>query len=93
MQGLSGTIIYFVVIIAIFYFMLIRPQKKQQQRMMKMLDSLQINDEVVTAGGIVGKIVSLKDDTVVIETSADRNKIKFQKSAISQVLTVHEDNN
>lgn len=90
MTGMAGTIIYFAAIIAIFYFLLIRPQKKQQKRMQQMLDALQVNDDIVTIGGIIGKVVSIKEDDVVIETSADRNKIKFQKSAISKVLTIHE---
>ena len=84
------TIIYLAAMIAIFYFILIRPQKKRQRQMANMLDALQINDEVVTAGGIKGKISSIKEDTVVIETGADRVKITFEKSAISRVLTIHE---
>ena len=82
--------IQFVIIIAVFYFLLIRPQKKQQQRTQNMLDSLQVNDEIITIGGIMGKIVTIKEDNVVIETGADKTKIKFQKSAISKVLTIHE---
>ncbi len=84
------TIIYLAVMIAIFYFILIRPQKKRQRQMANMLDALQINDEVVTAGGIKGKVSSIKEDTVVIETGADKVKITFEKSAISRVLTIHE---
>lgn len=84
------TIIYLAVMIAIFYFLLIRPQKKRQREMANMIDALQLNDEVVTAGGIKGKIASIKEDTVVIETGADKVKITFEKSAISKVLTIHE---
>lgn len=84
------TIIYLAAMIAIFYFLLIRPQKKRQREMANMLDALQLNDEVVTAGGIKGKITSIKEDTVVIETGADKVKITFEKSAISKVLTIHE---
>ncbi len=84
------TIIYLAVMIAIFYFLLIRPQKKRQREMANMIDALQINDEVVTAGGIKGKVSSIKEDTVVIETGADKVKITFEKSAISRVLTIHE---
>ncbi len=87
---LISMIVSLLPMILIFYFLLIRPQKKQQKRMQNMLDALQINDEVVTIGGIMGKVVTIKEDDVVIETSADRNKIKFQKSAISKVLTIHE---
>lgn len=84
------TIIYLALMVAIFYFWLIRPQKKRQKQMMQMLDSMQINDEVVTAGGIIGKVVTIKEDSVTIETGADRTKIKLEKNSISRVLTIHE---
>lgn len=88
--GGIGMIIYLAVMVAIFYFLLIRPQKKRQRAMQNMLDALQVGDEVVTAGGIMGKVASIKEDSVVIETGADKTKIKFEKSSISRVLTIHE---
>ena len=74
------------------YFLLIRPQKKRQKAMQNMLDAMQVGDKVVTAGGIIGKVVSIKEDNVIIETGQlpDKAKIKFEKSAISKVLTIHE---
>ena len=84
------TLIYLAAMILIFYFLLIRPQKKRQRQMADMIDSLQISDEVVTAGGIIGKIQSIKEDSVVIETGADKTKIRIEKNSISRVLTVHE---
>ncbi|MBR1969630.1 MAG: preprotein translocase subunit YajC [Clostridia bacterium] len=83
-------LIMYAIIFIVFYFILIRPQKKRQKQLANMIDALQINDEVVTAGGIKGKIASIKEDTVVIETGADKVKIVFEKSAISKVLTIHE---
>lgn len=88
--GIGGMVIYLAVMVGIFYFLLIRPQKKRQRAMANMLDSLMINDEVVTAGGIMGKVVTIKEDSVVIESSADRTKIKLEKNSISRVLTIHE---
>lgn len=90
--GGMGMIIYLVAMVAIFYFLLIRPQKKRQKAMQNMLDAMQVGDKVVTAGGIIGKVVSIKEDNVVIETGQgpDKAKIKFEKSAISKVLTIHE---
>ena len=81
-----------IFIFAIFYFMIIRPQKKQRKAMQDMLAGLQMNDKVVTIGGIIGKIVKIKEDEVVIETGsgAEKSQIKFQKGAISKVLTIHE---
>ncbi len=84
-------ILYFVVIIAVMYFVMIRPQKKKQKEEQKMRESLQVGDELLTIGGIYGRIVSIKDDSLVIESSADHSKIKIAKWAISQNLTVHED--
>ena len=83
-SGLFG-IFGFVLVIAVFYFFFIRPQKKQEREANAMRDALQIGDEVTTIGGIIGRIVSIKDETVVIETSRDRTKIRFLRSAIRNV--------
>jgi len=90
--GVLGMIIPLLPIILIFYFMIIRPQKKQQKQLRNMLDALQVGDKVVTVGGIIGKIVKIKEDEVVIETgnNAEKSQIKFQKAAISTNLTIHE---
>ncbi|MBE7033275.1 MAG: preprotein translocase subunit YajC [Ruminococcaceae bacterium] len=81
-----------ILIILVFYFIIIRPQKKQQKQLRLMLDALQVGDKIVTVGGIIGKIVKIKEDEVVIETGtgAEKCQIKFQKAAISTNLTVHE---
>ena len=64
------------------YFFTIRPQKKKQKEEQQMRDSLQIGDEITTIGGIVGRVVTIKDDSIIIETGADRNKIKIMRWAI-----------
>ncbi len=74
-----------ILLIPIFYFLMYRPQKKQEKETAQMRNSLMIGDEVVTIGGIMGKIVKVKDDYVVIETGSDRTKIKFRKTAIGSV--------
>ena len=89
--GTTFTIIYIVVMIAIFYFLLIRPNKKRQRQMQNMLDSMRKGDEIVTIGGIMGKVFDIRQDCVIITTSADETKMKFEKTAISKVLTVHDD--
>lgn len=83
--GMLATILPFVLMIVVFYFFLIRPQKKQERETANMRNNLQVGDEVTTIGGIVGRITHIKDDIVTIETGADRNKIRFRKSAISTV--------
>ncbi len=82
--GLS-TIIMLVAFIAIFYFMIYRPQKKQEKETAKMRDGLQIGDEISTNGGILGRVVKIKDDIVTIETGSDKNKLKVFKWAIRAV--------
>lgn len=82
-----------IVVMVIFYFMLIRPQNKKEKEQKKMRDNLQIGDEVVTIGGIVGIIVRKNDETktVVIETGGDRSKIRVKTWAISENLTQHDE--
>ncbi len=90
-MGWGGIIIYVVVLGALFYFMLIRPQKKKQKEEKKLRESLQIGDEILTIGGFYGKIVSIKEDAVVIESVLDHSKQKIARWAIQQNLTVHDD--
>ena len=74
-----------VLVVVFFYFFLIRPQKKQEKEATQMRNSLEIGDEIVTIGGIVGQVISIKNDTITIVTSKDRTKIRFVKSAIREV--------
>ena len=82
-----------VLVIIAFYFLLIRPQQKKDKEDKAMRENLDIGDEIVTAGGIIGRIVSIKDDTIVIETGSDRIKIRITKWAVSQNLTAAEAKN
>ncbi len=83
--GGIGSILLLVGVIVLFYFLMIRPQKKQEKAANAMRDALQVGDEVTTIGGIIGEIVSIKDETVVIETTRDKTKIRFLRSAIRSV--------
>ncbi|MBR5310014.1 MAG: preprotein translocase subunit YajC [Oscillospiraceae bacterium] len=82
----------FIVIIVVFYFMLIRPQQKKDKADRAMRENLEIGDEIVTAGGIIGLVVSVKEDTVVIETGSDRSKVRIAKWAVAQNITAKEKN-
>ena len=84
------SIIMLVVFIGIMYFFMIRPQKKQQKAEAKMRSELQIGDEIITIGGIYGRVVSLKDDSIVIESSGDRSKLQVTRTAVAQNLTIHD---
>jgi preprotein translocase subunit YajC len=70
---------------------MIRPQKKQEKEQNDMRNNLAVGDEITTIGGIIGKIVSIKEETCVIETSHERSKIRILKSAVSRVDVKAED--
>ena len=78
-------IIMIVALFAIMYFMLIRPQKKKDDEVRKMRDSLKVGDEILTIGGIYGKVVRIKDDRLTIQVGADRTKIDIAKWAVNNI--------
>lgn len=84
-QGIGG-IIMLVAMIAVFYFFAIRPQKKREKEVMEMRNAMKPGDDIITIGGICGKIVSVKEDYVVIETTPGKMKMQFTKWAISSVV-------
>ena len=79
------TIIMIALMVGFFYFFMIRPQKKQEKKDAEMRGSLQVGDEVTTIGGIIGKVVSIKGETFVLETTKDKTKIRFLKGAVRSV--------
>ena len=79
------TLIIIAVFILVLYFFMLRPQKKQQREEAAMRDSLAVGDEVTTIGGIIGKVVSIKGETFVLETTRDKTKIRFLKGAIRSI--------
>ena len=89
-ESILGMVIPLAVFIGFFYFFLIRPEQKRNKEMQAMLNNIQVADEVITNGGIIGRVVSVKEDTVLIETGSDRTKIRIVKSAIAKNNTVHE---
>lgn len=76
--------------VLIFYFLIIRPEKKRTKETETMLNNIQVADEVITNGGIIGRVLSVQKDTVLIETGSDRTKIRVVKSAIAKNNTQHE---
>ena len=76
-------ILILVVMVAVFYFMIIRPEKKKKKEEENLRNSLKEGDKITTIGGIVGKIVDIKGDNIVIETSADRVRMELTKWSIS----------
>lgn len=89
--NLIVTILMIVAMIAFFYFFIIRPQKKQEKEAADMRNSIQVGDEITTIGGIIGKVVSIKDETLVLETTRDCTKIRILKSAVRSIDVKAED--
>ena len=88
--GMGSTIMMIVLMIALFYFLMIRPENKRKKQAEEMRNSLKKGDWLTTIGGVYGRVVSITDRTVVIETSEDRVRVEFLKSAIGQVGTLDE---
>lgn len=86
-------ILIWVVAIGGMYLLLLRPQSKRRKQEEKMRNDLRIGDEVTTIGGVVGRIVSIKDDSgsLIIESGIDRNKMQIKRWAVASCDTVHED--
>ena len=78
--------------VVLLYFMIYRPQKKQEKKDAAMRNSLEIGDQVTTIGGVIGRVVAIKNDTFVLETGSDRVKIRFTKTAIGSVEKLNMDN-
>jgi len=88
--GTVGYLIFMVLLFAVMYFILIRPQKKKDKEAKAMQSSLQVGDEIVTIGGIVGLVVQVNEDNIVIETTGNRNKIRLKNWAVQENLTMTE---
>ncbi len=89
--GLLMPIIMFAIMIGAMYLFIIRPQKKKEKAEKQMRDNLQVGDEILTIGGIYGRVISLKEDTIVIESKSDHSKLTIARWAMQQNLTVHDD--
>lgn len=85
--SMLGTLPILLIMVGVFYFLLIRPENKRKKEAENMRSSLKVGDEINTIGGIVGKVVSVKEDRFVIETSADQVRVEFEKWALSTNLT------
>ena len=87
---LGNPLFMFVIIIAIMYFLMIRPQRKRQKEEQQMRNNVRVGDQITTIGGIVGRVVTVKEDELVIETGANCNKMVIKKWALQSNDTVHD---
>ena len=86
----SSMIIMLVAMFAIMYFVMIRPQKKRQKEEQEMRNAVEVGDEITTIGGICGKVVIVKEQHLIIETGADRNRMQITRWAVQQNVTATE---
>ena len=81
--GGMSSILFLVIIFVVFYFFLIRPENKRKKKLTEMRNNISLGDEIVTIGGIMGKVVQVTEDTVTFETGEDRVRLQVTKWAIS----------
>ena len=89
-QG-SSMLIMMILLFAVFYFLMIRPENKRKKEAQAMRDAIKVGDNITTIGGVIGDVVLVKDDTIVIETSADRVRVEFLKTAVSTNNTAEKE--
>lgn len=80
-------IIYIVLMLGVFYLIVFLPENKRKKKYNSMLTSIKVNDEVVTRGGIIGKIVNIHDDFVIIQSGPDKARFKLSKNGISSIIS------
>ena len=90
MGGMGSTILMLVMMLAVFYFMLIRPENKRKKEAEQMRSSVKKGDKITTIGGIIGTVVDVKENSIVVETSADQVRIELAKWALSTNETAAE---
>jgi preprotein translocase subunit YajC len=81
-----------IVVFIIFYALLIIPERKRKKQFQEMLNNLKVNDEIISKGGIIGKIVNLQDDYIILESGPDKARIKLSRQGIANVINTKEDN-
>lgn len=90
MPQILVTVLPLVAMFGIMYFLLIVPEKKRAKKFNNMLSELVVNDEILTRGGIVGKIITIEEEQLVIQSGPDRVRLRIAKNAIAQKLTKNE---
>lgn len=89
--GGPSMLIMMVALIGVFYFLMIRPENKRKKEAEAMRNALKVGDSITTIGGVIGDIVSVKEDSIVIETTTDRVRVEFAKFAVSTNNTAEKE--
>lgn len=90
MQYITG-LLPFIVMIAIFYLLIFVPESRRKKKYSSMITNLKVNDEIMTRGGIVGKIVNIQDDYVILQSGPDKTRIQVSKNGIGNIMNPTSD--
>lgn len=85
-MAIVAQLIPMLMVFVVFYLVLLLPEKKRKKQYMQMLDNLKVNDEIMTRGGIIGKIISLDGENMVLESGPDRARLKMSKNSIANKI-------
>lgn len=91
METILSLVLPFALMFGLMYFLLILPEKKRTKKYNEMISAIEKNDEIITRGGIMGRVVIVEDDYVVIESSAERTKLKISKTGIATKINKVEE--
>lgn len=91
MQAILMNVLPIILMLGLFYAIIFIPESKRRKKYNQMIDNLKVNDEILTRGGIIGKIISIKDDYVILESGPDRARVKLSKQGISNVMAQSTD--
>ena len=89
-NNIWATLIPLIIFFVAMYLFLILPQKKRDKQFREMIAALKVGDDIVTIGGIIGKISSIKDDTITLEVGSDKTKIKMERNSVKTVIQKEE---
>lgn len=88
-MGQLGSVFTMVLMLAVFYLVVFIPENKRKKKYAALLNNLKVNDEVMTKGGMMGKIINIQDEYIIFESGPDRTRIKLSKSGIGTVININ----
>ena len=90
-MGQLGSVFTMVLMLAVFYLVIFIPENKRKKKYAALLNNLKVNDEVLTKGGMMGKVIKIQDEYIILESGPDRTRIKLSKSGIGTVINLNTD--
>lgn len=89
MQSTLATLIPFIIMIGLFYLIIFLPENKRKKKYNNMISSLKVNDEVLTKGGVIGKIVNIQDKFIIVQSGPDKTRLKFDKNGVLNIISLN----